>query len=104
MEEEKQEQKEQDKPVDVPLADEKVEKEEVTKCGGSTDCTKKVCHDCTRCWSVSFGRIRGFFTGFSLGCSSMSCVSINTPKTVSKTIEEKKDEEKKDEEKQTNLI
>jgi hypothetical protein len=89
MDEEKQEQKEQDKPVDVPLEDKKVEKEEVTKCCGSSD----------RCFSDFLGRIRGFFTGFSLGCSSTSCVAINTQKTVSKTIEEKKDEEK-----QTNLI
>ena len=101
MEEEKQEQKEQDKPVDVPLADEKVEKEEVTKCGGSTDCTKKVCHDCTSCWSVSFGRIRGFFTGFSLGCSSTNCVALHTQKTVAQKVEEKKEAP---EEKEKNVV
>ncbi len=102
MEEEKQEQKEQDKPVDVPLADEKVEKEEVTKCCGSTDCTKKSCDDCSRCWSVSLGRIRGFFSGFSLGCSSTNCVVLNTKKTVAQKVEEKKEEVP--EEKQDNVV
>jgi hypothetical protein len=99
MEEEKQEQKEQDKHVDVPLADEKVEKEEVTKCCGSTDCTKKGCDDCC---PVSLERIRGFFAGFSLGCSSTSCVDINSKKTVAQTVEEKKEEVP--EEKEKNLI
>jgi hypothetical protein len=83
MEEDKQEQKEQDKAVDVPLEDKKVEKEEVTKCCGSNDCTKKGCDNCRRCWSLSFGRIRGFFTGFSLGCSttSLSLIHISEPTT-----------------------
>jgi hypothetical protein len=89
--EDKQEQKEQDKPVDVPLADEKVEKEEVTNCCGSTDCSKKGCDDCCLCWSDFLGRIRGFFTEFSLGCSSSNCVVINTHKTVAQTVEEKKE-------------
>jgi hypothetical protein len=102
MEEEKQEQKEQDKPVDVPLADEKVEKEEVTKCCGSTDCTKKGCDDCSRCWSVSLGRIRGFFSGFSLGCSSSNCVVLHTQKTVAQKVEEKKEEAP--EEKEKNIV
>ena len=102
MEEDKQEQKEQDKPVDVPLEDKKVEKEEVTKCCGSTDCTKKGCDDCTRCWSDFFGRIRGFFTGFSLGCSSTSCVALHTQKTVAQKVEEKKEEVP--EKKQDNVV
>ena len=84
--EDKQEQKEEDKPVDVPLADEKVEKEEVTKCCGSTDCSKKGCDDCSHCCSDFLGRIRGFFSGFSLGCSSSNCVLINSKKTVAQTV------------------
>jgi hypothetical protein len=100
MEEEKQEQKEQDKPVDVPLEDKTVEKEEVTKCCGSSDCSKKGCDDCTRCCPVSLERIRRFFTGFSLGCSSTNCVVINTQKTVAQTVEEKKEEVPKE----TNLV
>jgi hypothetical protein len=99
MEEEKQEQKEQDKPVDVPLADEKVEKEEVTKCCGSSDCTKKGCDDCSRCCSDFLSRIRGFFSGFSLGCSSTSCVALHTQKTVAQKVEEKKEVEK-----ETNVV
>jgi hypothetical protein len=100
--EDKQEQKEQDKPVDVPLADEKVEKEEVTKCCGSTDCSKKGCDDCCLCCSDFLGRIRGFFSGFSLGCSSSNCVLINSKKTVAQTVEEKK--EQKPEVKETNVV
>uniref|UniRef100_A0A6C0DFC3 Uncharacterized protein n=1 Tax=viral metagenome TaxID=1070528 RepID=A0A6C0DFC3_9ZZZZ len=92
MEEDKQEQKEQDKAVDVSLEAEKVEKEEVTKCCGSTDCDKKGCDNCRRCWRLSFDRIRGFFTGFSLGCSSTSCVALHTKKTVAQKVEEKKEE------------
>lgn len=100
MEQEKQEQKKQDKHVEVPLADEKVEKEEVTKCCGSAVCLKKGCDDCARCCPVSLERIREFFTGFSLGCSSTSCVAISTKKTVAQTVEEKKEEVPKE----TNLI
>lgn len=102
MEEDKQEQKEQDKAVDVPLEAEKVEKEEVTKCCGSADCTKKGCDNCRRCWTLSFGRICGFFTGFSLGCSSTSCVALHTKKTVAQTVEEKKVEVP--EVKETNVV
>ena len=83
MEEDKQEQKEQDKPLDVKLEDKKTEKEEVTKCCGSSDCS---------CWSDLLSRIRRFFSGFSLGCSSTNCLALHTQKTVSQKIEEKKEE------------
>jgi hypothetical protein len=102
MDEEKQEQKEQDKHVDVPLEDKTVEKEEVTKCCGSSDCTKKGCDDCARCCPVSLEEIRGFFAGFSLGCSSTSCVDINSKKTVAQTVKEKKEEVP--EEKEKNVV
>jgi hypothetical protein len=102
MEEDKEELKEQDKPVDVPLEDKKVEKEEVTKCCGSTDCIKKGRDDCGRCWSLSLNRIRGFFSGFSLGCSSSNCVALNTKKTVAQKVEEKKEEVS--EQKQDNVV
>uniref|UniRef100_A0A6C0HBW2 Uncharacterized protein n=1 Tax=viral metagenome TaxID=1070528 RepID=A0A6C0HBW2_9ZZZZ len=98
MEEDKPELKEQDKPVDVPLVDEKVEKEEFTKCCGSGDCTS--------CCPLSFKGIREFFAGFSLGCSSKNCVVINTKKTVEKTVEKKLEEKKEEapEEKEKNVV
>jgi len=99
MEEEKQEQKEQDKHVEVPLEDKTVEKEEVTKCCGSSDCTKKGCDDCC---PVSLEGIRGFFARFSLGCSSTSCVAVNSKKTLAQTVEKKKEEVL--EEKEKNLV
>jgi hypothetical protein len=96
MEEDKQEQKEQDKPVYVPLEDKKAEKEEVTKCCGSSDCS---------CWSDLLSRIRRFFSGFSLGCSSTNCLALHTQKTVSQKIEEKKEEVPKvPQEKENNVV
>lgn len=95
MEEDRVEKKEQDKPVEVPLEDKKVEKEEVKKC-----CCAEC--DCSRCWSDFLGRIRGFFNGFSLGCSSTSCVALHTQKTVAQKVEEKKEEVP--EEKQDNVV
>jgi hypothetical protein len=78
MEEDRVEKKEQDKPVEVPLEDKKVEKEEVKKC----------CAECnfSRCWSDFLGRIRSFFNGFSLGCSSTSCVALHRQKTVEQKV------------------
>ena len=90
MEDEKQEQTEQDKPVDVSLADEKPR-------------VKKCCDECdfSRCLNVLLGRIRGFFTRFSLGCSSTNCVALHTQKTVAQKVEEKKEAP---EEKEKNVV
>lgn len=84
--EDREEKKEQDKPtIVISLGDDKVEKEELTKCCGSSDCSKKCCDDCRKFFGLLFSRIRSF----SLGCSSLSCVVVSKEKTVKETLESK---------------
>lgn len=84
--EDKQEQKEQDKPVDVslvePVVGEKIERETTKKCCELTQDVKKGCHYCLRCWSLSLNGVEGCCSILSACCIGFSNIAIGCNKCL----------------------